>query len=262
MRLPLVASVALRLLTHEPRRRDGLRLAGVTAWLWLRLRLGRDGAPLTVHVTAPNGVRARLELRTYIDMLVVREVFLDRDYRVPDGLTVGSILDLGSNTGVSIGYFRALYPGAVIVGAEPDPRLFDGLLRNTRGLENVRVRPVAVAQERGRASFFTADEGWASSLSRPAGRSRQVEVDCETVDGLLDDAGLEHVDLVKVDIEGGEWPLLEGGQLQRVTGCIVGELHHDAPQHSVDAARRALAGWSVTVHESRGAVSSFTAVRR
>jgi hypothetical protein len=32
------------------------------------------------------------------------------------------------------------------------------------------------------------------------------------------------VDLLKVYIEGAEWPLLEGGALQAASDCLIGEL--------------------------------------
>jgi FkbM family methyltransferase len=261
VRLPLVLSVALRLLAREPRRRDGARLAATAVRLWLRDRLGRPQTPVAAAVTAPNGARVPLRLWSYIDVLVVRELFLDRDYRVPADLDVRSVLDLGSNTGISIRFFRALYRDARIVGVEPDPRLFARLRENTRALAGVSVQPVAASDRTGSARFFAAAEGWASSLSRPRGRADEIEVQCETVAGILAREGLDRVDLVKVDIEGGEWPLLESGQLQAVTDCIVGELHDGGPGRTVDDARRALGGWTLTVHAADGAVASFTAVR-
>ena len=54
-------------------------------------------------------------------MLVAREIFLDRDYRVPADLEPRTIVDLGANTGISVRFLRALYPSAEIVAAEPDP---------------------------------------------------------------------------------------------------------------------------------------------
>jgi hypothetical protein len=117
-----------------------------------------------------------------------------------------------------------------------------------------------VAPAAGEATFFSTPEGWSSSLS-PAAGGRPVTVRCATVDELLGAAGLERVDLVKLDIEGGEWPLLDAGALQRRTGCIVGELHHDgSPGEAVDRARRALPGWTLTVHGTSGGASTFTAV--
>jgi hypothetical protein len=68
------------------------------------------------------------------------------------------------------------------------------------------------------------------------------------------------VDLVKLDIEGGEWPLLEAGAIQQATGCVVGELHHRDREETVERARRAFAGWAFTLHGTHGSGATFTAV--
>jgi FkbM family methyltransferase len=133
------------------------------------------------------------------------------------------------------------------------------LSANVAGLPGVTVHAAAVAPSSGEATFYSTPEGWSSSLS-PAAAGRAVTVRCATVDELLAGAGLERVDVVKLDIEGGEWPLLDAGALRRATGCIVGELHHRRPDESLDRARRALPGWTFTVHGGPGSESTFTAV--
>jgi FkbM family methyltransferase len=258
VRLPLFLQVAARLLRHEPDPRDGARLAAATLWLWLRSRAGRSGPPVTVRVSA-GGRRATLKLWTYVDMLVVRELFLDGDYRVPADRPVRTVLDLGANVGISVRYLLARFPGARLIAVEPDPRLVPRLRANVAGLPAVAVHAAAVAPSAGTATFFSTPEGWSSSLSAAAG-GRPVTVRCMTVAEILRAAGLERVDLVKLDIEGGEWPLLDSGAIQRATGCVVGELHHRDPHESVERARRAFAGWAFTLHATHGSGSTFTAI--
>jgi FkbM family methyltransferase len=258
VRLPLFVRVAARLLRHEPDLRDGTRLAAATLWLWLRSRAGRSGPPLTVRVTAGER-QATLKLWTYVDMLVVRELFVDGDYRVPADRPVRTILDLGANVGISVRYLLARFPGARVIAVEPDPRLLPRLQANVDGLPTVTVHAAAVAPSAGTATLFSTREGWSSSLS-PAAGGRPVPVRCMTVPELLDAAGLGRVDLVKLDIEGGEWPLLEAGAIQDATACVVGELHHGGRQESLEHARRAFAGWAFTVHGTHGSGSTFTAV--
>jgi FkbM family methyltransferase len=254
---PLFLSVAGRWIRHEPRLRDGLRLAATTIALWARGRGAPLGTrPFVVHATAPNGRRARFALWDYIDMLVAREVFLDMDYRIPDGLEPRTIADLGANAGIAVRFFRAMYPGAAIVAAEPDPRNLERLRTNVGRLDGVHVVEAAVAPEPGRATFFVAPEGWASSL-RDCPGGVPCEVACVTLDGLLPGG---RADLLKVDIEGGEWPLLEAGALQAASDCLVGEAHYHG--HDEADLRRWLAGFDVTVHRETGTVASFTAVRR
>ena len=250
MRVPLFLSVAVRFLRHEPARLDGLRLARATLRLRARRRPGR---PIEVAITAPNGTRAELRLRDYIDVLVARELFLDREYRVP-GRQVRSILDLGANTGISVRYFRAMYPGAQIVAVEPDPALHTHLEASLDGLDVPIIR-AAVGATTGAATFYSAAEGWRSSLA-PQPDARPVTVDVLSLDDLLLRAGRQRFDLVKMDIEGAEWEILPG--LAGITGCVVGELHHREPGQTLERAKAAFPGWTFEVHGSNG-VTTFAA---
>jgi FkbM family methyltransferase len=213
-----------------------------------------------VSVRVSAGERqATLKLWSYIDVLVMRELFFDGEYRLPPDRPVRTVLDLGANVGVSVRWLTARHPGARVVAVEPDPRLLPRLRANVDGLPGVTVHAAAVATAPGEATFYSTPEGWSSSLT-PVPNGRAVTVRCVTVKELLTAAGLDRVDLVKLDIEGGEWPLLDAGALPEVTSCIVGELHHRRADETLDRALRALPGWTVTVHGTPGAQSAFTAV--
>ena len=257
-RLPLFVSVAARFVAHEPRRRDGARLAVATLILWTRHRLRREGRPLRLAATV-DGRRVTFIAWTYIDMLVAREIFLDRDYRLPPGLAPGTIVDLGAGTGISVRFLRALCPGAAIVAAEPDPSNFGRLVASTSRDKATQLVQAAVAPDRGRATFYAEAEGWGSSLE-PREDARAVDVELVTVPDLVARVGGQRVDLLKVDIEGGEWPLLEAGVLQAASDCLIGELHF-GDRHTLADAKRLLADFDVTIREKGGTIATFTARR-
>jgi FkbM family methyltransferase len=259
MRLPLFASVAARFLAHEPRHRDGARLALATLLLWTRGRLAARDRPARLTATA-GGRRVSFTAWTYIDMLIAREIFLDRTYRVPVDLTPRTIFDLGASSGISVRFLRALYPDAAIVAVEPDPGSFDRLTENVAGDDRTHVVRAAVGSEHGTATFYAQADGWGSSLE-PRDGARPVDVEVVTLADLLQRRGEEEVDLLKIDIEGGEWPLLEAGAVQDVAHCLMGELHFDS-DHTLADAERLLADFDVTFHATGGTRTSFTARRR
>jgi len=65
------------------------------------------------------------------------------------------IIDGGSNIGVSILYFKRLYPNARIIGFEPDPAIFQMLNENIarNHLRDVSVIEAGLGEARGVASF-------------------------------------------------------------------------------------------------------------
>lgn len=75
-------------------------------------------------------------------------------------MTVGFvtlILDCGSNIGMSILYFKHVYPKARIIGFEPDPAIFPYLQENmTRnGLKDVQLVQAALASQEGTLTFYS-----------------------------------------------------------------------------------------------------------
>lgn len=69
------------------------------------------------------------------------------------------------------------------------------------------------------------------------------------------------MDLLKVDIEDAEWPLLEGGALQSTSPCLIAELHLGDGRTFADA-ERMLARFDLTFHRRDEAAACFTAPRR
>ncbi len=161
------------------------------------------------------------------ELEVLREVFLEREYEVALPAEPRFILDLGSNVGASIAFFRARYPAARIVGVEPDPRAFTRLRANVAQMTDVTVLNVAAAGVDARRSFYAAPESWLSSFRGQAlAGGDEIEVETRTLESLLADLRVDRVDLLKIDVEGAEEEILPTFDLDRV-GAIVGEIHPD-----------------------------------
>jgi len=236
----------------------------VTVLLYTTSRLHLPQRAVTVWLTAPNGRRASVKVWNFIDVLVLRELFLDQDYQLPTAFQPSTILDLGSNIGVSVRLFRALFPQARIIAVEPDPSNFRRLQVNSSGDDGVVLVGAAATVCSGQTTLYAAREGWVSSLDKPKISAVEIVVDGLQVNEILAVGTADRVDIVKVDIEGGEWDLLEAGSIQAVTDCIVGEIHHatDEPADALERLRHLLNDWELTVHGTTPTVSNFTSVRR
>src|SRR5205085_6344363 len=77
------------------------------------------------------------------DPLAIYQVLLRRggkaEYYLPPALQPEVILDIGSNIGSSILFFRDQFPAATIYGFEPHPETFQVLQRNVGALPGVEV---------------------------------------------------------------------------------------------------------------------------
>jgi FkbM family methyltransferase len=145
-------------------------------------------------------------------------------------------IDVGAN----IGYFTLLagqhlvHSGRVFA-VEPNPSVAEQLRQNVArsGLSNVTVVEAACSDSDERRPFYLADISHTgntgqSSLSRENAQTETwVQVNCLTMDQLVESTKATRVDLVKIDVEGAEMSVLRG--MTRTLTCfrpkLIVEIH-------------------------------------
>jgi FkbM family methyltransferase len=129
------------------------------------------------------------------------EIFKEEVYRFEARTSKPHIIDAGANIGLSVLYFKTLYPDATIVAYEPDAEIFAILEKNTRGMDGVEVRNAAVWNEDTELRFFVEGSLAGSSEIDFMGGGKEVLVKAER---LKTEIAKQPVDFLKIDIEGGE----------------------------------------------------------
>jgi FkbM family methyltransferase len=151
-----------------------------------------------------------------------RQIFDDKIYGFVAETEQPYILDCGANIGLSVIYFKQLYPRSVIVAFEADKAIYETLRRNVRslGYENVEVIHRAVWNSETELDF-TSDGGDGGRLSTPEDKPSQVVKTIRLRD-YLD----RKIDFLKLDIEGAETAVLEdcADRLSNVQ-CLFVEYH-------------------------------------
>ena len=196
------------------------------------------------------------------------EIFLRRHYAIRSERPDPVIIDAGGNIGMSAIWFKREYPHSRVTVFEPDPQLVLVLERNLdrAGITDVKVEHAAAWITDSTVTFD--NQGQDKGAVRPG---QGIEV--RSVDLA---AGLpESVDLLKLDVEGAEYPIIDrlhlSGALRRVRN-LVAEFH--VRRGDTDAALKALAqlresGMQVAFTSSLGpwlgdaeAASAYEAVGR
>jgi FkbM family methyltransferase len=163
------------------------------------------------------------------DLLVLEQVFLDGEYRVepiaPESIEY--IVDLGSNIGVTAMFWAQRYPNARMVLVEPDPDNFKLLQRNTAAFQDRCVLlQAAVSNKRGETSFFRSDREYGHSILKGDDSVSEIVVKTLTVSDVVSAAGFPRVDLLKMDIEGGEQIVMPTiGTWEHAPRYLIAELH-------------------------------------
>jgi FkbM family methyltransferase len=154
---------------------------------------------------------------TYLDML--DQQFGRGIYRFASNTDEPTIIDGGANIGLSVLYFKCLYPASKVVAFEADPAIFDVLERNCKSyeLKGVELIPKAIWTSEGFVRF--EQEGSLSGRISAAEETGTVTVPSCRLGEYLN----RPVDLLKLDIEGAETEVLLdcSAQLNRVANIFV-----------------------------------------
>ena len=142
------------------------------------------------------------------------EIFVNQIYRFECDKQSPKIVDCGSHIGLSVLYFKMLYPDSVIIAFEPDRESFKILEKNIRvnKIKYVEVFNLALYDSTGLTPFYReSSPEWDS-----CGNSTVMEwgdrngFKNDNVDGVILSDYLSHgIDFLKMDIEGAEWKVLK-----------------------------------------------------
>ncbi|HEX4824943.1 MAG TPA: FkbM family methyltransferase [Candidatus Polarisedimenticolaceae bacterium] len=123
----------------------------------------------------------------------------------------GVFVDVGAHIGFyALQAARRIGAGGRVVAIEADPKTATHLAENV-GLNPglpVTVVAVAVSDEEGTARLGLNTAGNRGGNSLLATGSRAIDVPCRPLAAILADAGLTHVDGMKLDVEGMEFRVL------------------------------------------------------
>ncbi len=135
------------------------------------------------------------------------ELFKDEVYKFISSRPDPYIIDCGSNIGMSILYFKSLYPGSRILGFEADPHIFSFLEKNIRSfnLASVTVINKAVWDADDQVLSFLAEGGAGGRLQQKSGQFKYIDVMTARLKNYLN----EDIEFLKIDIEGAEYKVIE-----------------------------------------------------
>lgn len=170
---------------------------------------------------------------------LTREMILQRVYDRA-GTPRGTVIDAGAHVGLFS--LIAAQHAERVIALEPDPRNYATLRANTAQAVNVMCLNAALWSADGTVTFDSTD-----ATTRGAVRARGAHrVAARSLDSLIAEYG--PIDLLKIDIEGGELAAIPASKRLGEIRAVVGELHRyrDADSRPVEDALDA-AGFDVTV---------------
>jgi FkbM family methyltransferase len=199
---------------------------GTCTWALYKAKkaLGREASSLRPAM-AKYPVKARLGNSS--DIGAFAQIFIHNEYACLRSIEAPRVIfDLGANVGYSSAYFLSCFPSAKVLAVEPDPGNFEMCGTNLAPYGD-RVALICGAAWSSRTMLklspgtFGDGREWATRVVTGDG-----DVEGWDIPSLMRMARVSQIDLLKVDIEGGELELFSGNTnwLKSVRNICI-ELH-------------------------------------
>jgi len=148
---------------------------------------------------------------------------LGRAWDIP----IRTFVDVGANIGQTSSLALSSFPEARIFAFEPDPVTFSHLARSLGKHPRLGAYNVALSNASGPIPFFKYSSSTLSSLipdaqypMRKGVTPEKITVDCTTLTEFCSANGIDLIDVLKVDTEGGDLLVLQGGEQLLSAGSV------------------------------------------
>jgi FkbM family methyltransferase len=157
----------------------------------------------------------------------IAEVLVAEHYK-PAIKQDGIYLDIGANIGNATRYFAPY--AKQIYSLEPNQQLYEALVKNTENLPNVKTFNLALSHASGYDYMYSnrgsniAQTFWGDGSSTQAVKVEQI-----ALDELFEQEKIDHVDVMKIDVEGSEYVIFPSRGFAKVADkidLIIGEAHY------------------------------------
>jgi FkbM family methyltransferase len=190
-----------------------------------------------VQVRVPGYQRPFSLRRDSSDLSVFETVFMERefDWYAPKELRL--IIDGGANIGLSTAYFANKYPDAKVIAVEPSNENVSMLRINCQGMEDITVIEGGLWPVSGFLRISNPDDPPWSFRCELAHESAVDVFPAFSIGNLIDRAGVQRCNLLKLDIEGAEEQLFSEScdWLARIDAILV-EVHGEKAMAAVKGA--------------------------
>ena len=145
------------------------------------------------------------------------------------------IIDCGASYGIVAANYAVRFPQARVVAFEPNPAAYKygRELLEKNGLTRVELHNKAVSDKKGKSTLFVNLEHFESaSLTQNVinESGEKIEIECEDIVEFLRRENVGEIDLIKIDIEGAEFSLMQHisdqGMLSKIKNIFL-EIHLD-----------------------------------
>lgn len=174
-----------------------------------------------IKTSIQNCIWINKKTRVYLrkgtsDFPVFRQIFLEGEYQFDYGKEVNTIVDAGANIGLASVFFSLLYKDSKIICIEPEKANYEVLLKNTKAFPNIIPVQGGVWYKNDILQICPSDKfgEWGFQLSDKKKSTNKIEVSSYTINTLMKNHNISHIDILKIDVEGAEKEIFLKGETE------------------------------------------------
>lgn len=160
---------------------------------------------------------------------ILEEIYLRKIYEpYVSGKTDMTIVDIGSNIGLSVFYFSEFAKKVYAIEPAKEHQETLQTMLDYNKIQNIQLLSYAVSNKNGTTKFYHNPNTTAHSLSLVNDKENFEEVRTVTFDIFMEENKLKHIDLLKLDPEGEEGNIITSEGFKKYAdniSVIVGEWH-------------------------------------
>jgi FkbM family methyltransferase len=170
---------------------------------------------------------------------ISEEILAGKTYpEVPFVSGINTILDIGANIGAASVWLATTYPKAAVYALEPGSKQFGLLKQNAGTLANIRAFPFGLFSKGKTVPLYKGRKDSVESSVFSTGRTSEESetIELQAAQDFLKEQAIEQIDILKLDTEGCEVPILRSLQEQLpAVKLIYVEYHSDRDRRLIDA---------------------------
>jgi len=143
------------------------------------------------------------------DINTFNQVIFDKEYELNLDFEPNVIIDCGANIGLATIYFKNRYPKSKVIALEVENSNYALLLDNISGYRNVIAYNKGIWNKTTKLKIENSNSAKWSFMVSEASDDYIGGVEAISLVEIMNENDLEHIDILKVDIEGSEKELFE-----------------------------------------------------
>jgi FkbM family methyltransferase len=180
-------------------------------------------------VNLPNVSHPIFLRRFSSDISIFNAIFNDLEYDFPVVFTPKYIIDCGANIGLTSLFLKLKYSESTIIAIEPESSNYEVLKKNLVNYSDIKTVNAGVWSSTAMLQIVgSSSTGWDVETVISNGEINEGQtIKAISISDLMDEFEFEHIDILKIDIEGSERQLFNENYEQWLpkTKILVIELH-------------------------------------